>query len=395
LEIAAISFNLILKIPRKRPLHCFVHIKDSELLTLFREDELFTISPNFSLTLFNIYEKAARLLFHKYPLDKIAETVNKDTSPIHLVVMGFNEMGQNIILQAVRLSSYANEEKVHITIIDKDVEEKKKAFLRIFRLISEVCTLNFESIEINESEQIWKVLKKDERPPISMIIICPENDSAGLIYARSLLPYLSGHRTSRGLKIPIFIHMRFDAGLAVILQTDRQFIKDNFIQPFGMINQSCTRELVVDDSLSNLARTFHNYYNMEKQEKDRIKWEKLSETLKDSNLQQADHIPIKVRAVGCDIRKLEAQKRVSFNFTEEEIELLSRMEHNRWIIERKLKGYTHAYIEKTNHKTKQSPNLVSYDELSEENKDYNRKAIKIIPEVLNYLEIEIYRPIGS
>ncbi|MFX1252446.1 MAG: NAD-binding protein [Promethearchaeota archaeon] len=404
MEIAADSFNLIRETPRKTPLRCFAHLLDSELLNTFREHQLFTDTPNFSLKLFNVYENAARLLFHTYPLDNVAETIKETTPPVHLVVIGFNKMGQNVVLQAVKLSSYANGKKIHVTIIDKDIEEEKKVFYRNFRQFDEVCTAYFESIDINDSDQISKiVLEKDERPPISMIIICPENDSTGILCAHSLLPYLRDSRTSKGLKIPMFIHMRFDAGLAVLLQTDPHFVEDQLIQPFGMINKSCTKELVIDDSLSNLARSFHEmhipkiiherYLKKQEVEKDpeKIPWEKLPETLKDSNLQQADHIPIKVRAINCDIREIKREKKSSFKFTEEEIELLSRMEHKRWMNERILKGYKYANIETTDNKTKQSPHLVPYDELNKDIKNYDRDAVAHIPEILKKLGMEIYR----
>ncbi|MFX0064621.1 MAG: NAD-binding protein [Candidatus Hermodarchaeota archaeon] len=368
------------------PLRCFVHLMNSELLTAFRERELFTGSPKFSLKLFNVYENAARLLFYRYPLDNFAKTVDEDAPPVHVVVIGFNEMGQNIVLQAVKLSSYANEKKIHFTIIDTDVEKKKKIFYRSFRQFDEVCTAFFEPIkDIDDCEQINKILlEKDGRPPISMIFICPKFDTSRLLCVKSLLEYLSDHRTSKGFKIPIFIHMEYNTGFTVLLQTEPQFI-NNFIQPFGMINQTCTRELVVHDSLSKLAQLFNKLHQ-------KTPWEELSETKKDSNLQLTDHIPVKIRTIGCDIRELNSKKQSFFKFTNKEIETLARMEHKRWMIERMLKGYTlNANIEETNDETKQSPNLVLFEELRDEYKGYNRQSVTIIPEVLKTLGYEIYR----
>ena len=71
-------------------------------------------------------------------------------------------------------------------------------------------------------------------------------------------------------------------------------------------------------------------------------WDQLDDDLIDSNRQFADHIPVKVRALGYHIAahgsgdpgalvpKLEA----------DEVILLGKMEHQRWVAERRLAGWT-------------------------------------------------------
>src|SRR5207249_3420076 len=69
-------------------------------------------------------------------------------------------------------------------------------------------------------------------------------------------------------------------------------------------------------------------------------WARLREDLKESNRRQADQIPEKLRRIGCGYAPVAGRKPTPVDFTAPEIETLAEMEHDRFVAERRLEGWT-------------------------------------------------------
>jgi hypothetical protein len=67
-------------------------------------------------------------------------------------------------------------------------------------------------------------------------------------------------------------------------------------------------------------------------------------------------------------------------FSPAELECLGRMEHERWNAERWLAGW--RYGAPSNKARRISENLVSWDELHESIREYDRKAVELIPKLV-------------
>lgn len=92
--------------------------------------------------------------------------------------------------------------------------------------------------------------------------------------------------------------------------------------------------------------------------------DELLESLKESNRRQADHIGVKLKAVGCGIAPLTDWEAERFQFTPEEVERMAEMEHRRFVEEWLRAGWTYAPGPK-NLERRTSPDLVPWDELPE------------------------------
>jgi hypothetical protein len=116
-------------------------------------------------------------------------------------------------------------------------------------------------------------------------------------------------------------------------------------------------------------------------------WTVLEEDLRESNRQQADHIMIKLRAIGVEAVPGDGSAD-GFEFTPNEIELLSRMEHTRWNAERLLAGWTRGPkdIERQT-----SPYLCDWAELPESVREYDRAAVGSIPGLLRKVSLRPVR----
>ncbi len=150
-----------------------------------------------------------------------------------------------------------------------------------------------------------------------------------------------------------------------------------------------------------MAQAVHNNYLNEQRKKQNPKssdhpsmqpWENLPEKTKDSNRQQAYDIPIKLLRVNCDYRRsglMNCVKNDFKGFTDEEIEILAEIEHQRWMQEKMSNGW--KYGKSRNEDEKIHEGLLPWNKLSDETKGYNRDAIKAIPEILKIAGYEIYR----
>ena len=77
-------------------------------------------------------------------------------------------------------------------------------------------------------------------------------------------------------------------------------------------------------------------------------------------------------------------------FSEDQIELLAELEHERWVAERKEDGW--KYGSSRDPENKISPYLIPWSDpnLTEEVKDWDRNAVKKIPELLEKAGFEVY-----
>ena len=76
-------------------------------------------------------------------------------------------------------------------------------------------------------------------------------------------------------------------------------------------------------------------------------------------------------------------------FTEDEVEILAEMEHQRWNSDRLLDGWVLG--EKKDVEKKTSPYLVPWSELTHDVKEQDRQMVRNIPELLAKVGLEIHR----
>jgi hypothetical protein len=162
-----------------------------------------------------------------------------------------------------------------------------------------------------------------------------------------------------------------------------------------MFSRLVVRDVLLGGAREALAKAIHEKFRQDRRDekpKDdpaMVPWEELREDLKESNRQQADHIPVKLRAIGRDFAPVVGREPVSIEFTDEEIEIMAEMEHARYNSEKFLEGWSIGSIR--DHDKKTSPYLVEWDKLPNNIKKYDRHAVRAIPELLASAGFEIYR----
>ena len=194
----------------------------------------------------------------------------------------------------------------------------------------------------------------------------------------------------------------FQFGLRIITDVQQHFT------PAEMNHENSQSPDILLRNVERLAILIHEKYNEtikrqyeeavkngtvddELQEKyDDIKpFDELSPQLKIANIRQAQSIPIKLDIIGCEIADRNDEREEIIEFSDEEVEDLAIFEHDEWCREKEGTGW--VYGEKKDIKNLVTPYLISWDELTEEIREYDRDPVRNIPSLMKSIDLKVVR----
>ena len=402
-------------------LNAYIHFSDPELVSLLHNHPLINnLRDRIEITIFNLFEYTARKVFKDHPLDYVRITEDS-TKFVHLIIIGFARIGEALFKQAAMIGHFANESKknrLKITVIDKksDLLAKKKDHYAALQ-IDKICNTEFidKNIEVNNLLPFFDELTKDPLS-IATVAICINDEISAALYANELFKKIS--------KGQLLVYISKEKGIANLL-TEQKFNKidnnkgDKFkkIIPFGKPEDIQAKEAVMFEKHDLMARKIFYDFQRLLPKKDQKSWKEIPEWEKISNRSQADHIEIKLRAINCytaEKPKNIIDKKISElneNDHKNNIKLMAKMEHNRWIAERYLNGWqqykgntpwsqlTKEDQTKLKNESRQSGCLIPWEDLPNEEQVKDYDAVKNIPNILNdksqTTKIHIYRNIAQ
>jgi len=390
----AVNARALVSDAQNRVLTCLVHITNPRLCTLLKEREIMSQKVHsFRMEFLNVFESGARQILKEFP--GFGESARSSRS--HLLIVGLGPMGTSLTLHAGMLWKIAagkSIEKLAITIVDKDADRKKEFFQSNYHQLNDFwelipVTLDTDSPQFHQGKFLWD---GEGRCFITAAYICLEEDSRSLAAALALFQHL------RHENVPIVVQMDSNAGLAKLLQ-DEDNAGGSFanLHSFGLLDHKCKSDLLLYSMHETLARAIHQDYLLIQKNMGMtletnpslVPWNELPEHIKESNRRQADDIGKKLKTVHCDMMPLTDWDAELFEFSPEEIEILARMEHERWLNERRNEGWTYDPGAKDLER-KKSPVLLDWDKLSEDVKKYNREAIRSLPVFLAGVGFQIF-----
>jgi len=400
-EIAVHARDLV-RSRKGRTLTAFVHIVDLELGSLLSGGELAAAEGQaFRLEFFNVLERGARLMLAEH--SPFQEAAGVGGRPPHMVIVGLGKLGRSLAVQAARIwwmDGGRRDGRLRISAIDKAAESKVELLRLQFPQLDEACEFDVRQMDKNAPEFERGDFLCDTRGgcDVDAVYICFDDDVHALVTALTL------HRKTRPHKVPIVVRMSREAGLAALMMEDRGAFDFGHVHVFGLLDKTCSLEALLGGTHEILARAIHEDYVRRQEEAgatpqtnpSMVGWDDLPEQLKESNRGQADHIEVKLAAVGCGIQPLTDWDTASFELLPEnvkevfDVERLARMEHERWNEERRRQGWSYAPGPK-NIKKKTSPHLVPWEKLSEEVKELDRDTVRALPSVLAQAGFQVYR----
>ncbi|HEY42549.1 MAG TPA: hypothetical protein G4O11_01060 [Anaerolineae bacterium] len=392
-EIAVQAQNLVKNLSRD-PLSCIIHIVDPQLCDLLRENEIggetFT---QLRLELFNVFERAAQLLLKEFsPFDP--KRGQSDPAP-HILLIGMGRMGESVLTQAAYAWHTRNpgvNNPLRITMIDLKASEKWKSLEVRVPHLTDCCQVQTLSMDVR-SPDFYEAnfLADSQGRPIDIIYVCFDNDSLGLNIGLTLL------RRTKEQDTPIIVRMMEEQGLASLLgQALEEQSAFRNLHAYGLLDKTCTPELLFGGIHEMFARAVHEDYVREQNllgltSEDNptlVPWDQLPEERKESNRRYADHMGVKLGSIEHRIESLRDWDAVDFKFNENDIEIMARMEHERWCQELRREGWRHG--SERDDARKVHPTLISWTDLPESEKEKNRDFIRDLPRLLSRAGFQVH-----
>jgi uncharacterized membrane protein len=119
-------------------------------------------------------------------------------------------------------------------------------------------------------------------------------------------------------------------------------------------------------------------------------WDELPEEFKESNRAQAREIGEKLAVIGC-FTVPAVDQAPDFAFDDEEVRLLARLEHERWMDERTAQGFEFGPVRGDRIR----PDLVPWERLSEASRARNIQSVRWIPGLLARVGFQVLRVGGG
>ncbi|MBM7606354.1 Cu/Ag efflux protein CusF [Metabacillus crassostreae] len=373
------------------------HTRTERLFTIL-EKKLNTESSQISIQLhpISIHELIARQLFNQHPIYKHHEekALQQDSSPYHLLIIGFGLTGQQIALQAIQRGHFFNKQPLAITIVDTHAKAISQTWKEAYPRLQEMASFQFIEQDV-EAEDIGKLIE-EQNLPITSIYISLDSDE------KDILQGMRVHQ--RFKKIPIYIKLQRDQFFAKWLHEEEAF---HHIYQFGALEDVLTEEIVIQEQLDKMANLIHDMYaDKTAQSKS---WEKLSHFEKQSNRALMNHYEAKLFLLGYEAAEETPEKesiseRIFTNEVRKKLEQLAIVEHRRWNAFHYSNGwdaYPLKHVTKTNHKdaeNKLHACLVEWDDLDKiseirdiDFKQYDRDTILQLYDLTEKMGKALYR----
>lgn len=245
---------------------CFVHIYNHELRYIFTDHEIYNLKHSrFEVAAFNHYEVGMRKLFIDYPPEvnigakgAVLNTLDekKNAPPVHLLIVGCGWMGRSLIRCAALLGHYANQEKIKISIIDKEEETMIRNHLSADNTsLDKVVDMSIYgglNVETLLYDHIAGII--NGQPPLSICYVCVGNEILNIATARKLNNFFKAD----GENIHIISCMTNKTNLSK--QVDKMKLQESGVTLFNLINETiCVKEIESNDR-DNMAIVCHQDY---------------------------------------------------------------------------------------------------------------------------------------
>jgi hypothetical protein len=367
----------------------FVHVTNPQLRSSLRWKRAFrSAASGRPVTMFNVFDNCARLLLQKHGLDH--QRVYEDhRRSVQLMVIGFGQMGEAVLVRAALVAHYANQQPLRAIVIDRHAMQKQDAFSVRYPglpLVADLCFVQGEADSRAVQEMIVRECGADV---ITTVVVCLDHDTPALSLALSL---------DRDLPPHVAIRVRLDdESLMPLVEVKAGGNSARRLTAFGSFRHACLQENFDNPEADRMARNLHAAYVRLRQqeglaadERSMRDWEELDDDLVESNRQLADHIPVKLRAIGCRLaREGDGDPGILVSaLTREETLLLGRIEHRRWVAERRLAGWRDG---EKNVEQRLSPYLVPWELLPEDVQHNDVHFAEILPTLLKHARFEIRR----
>lgn len=364
-----------------------VHVDDPEFCLALQARRLGVLpSTGTGVNFFSTHDLAARKLLETQPPPRPPGRAPQ------LMIVGASRFGAALIVELARywrLQDALLQRPLSITLVDDEPCTMIERIQRLYPFLTDSCVFTARQ------RQVQTLLDGDlpDEPPDRVYVCC---DDEGLSLKLALTMDHFWRRGPRSLVVAGgrvgTLDRVFDAG-------GRDPLLEGSAETlclFDSLQAGCDPRLVEDSLIEHLARAIHEQYLTEALQSGSgwgsrpamRPWHSLDGDLRAANRAQAVHIGTKLRGIGCTIAPNpiwgEAER-----LDRKTVEHLAELEHERWCAAMDEQGWTHG---STYDKTRRiHPDLVGWDDLPEQSRDKDRRAVRALPAILGNVGFQIVR----
>lgn len=360
-------------LPRQRPegLRCVAHLTDPQLSQLLSVEEL-THDPTTEVhaEFVDVHAAATRALLRAHP------PWSPGGEEEAVVVVGGAATARELVVALARTRGLGMSAAARPRVTAVGMEPAAMSAIaaqhpEVDRLLRLECVAGVEALPTD-------AIAASDPSLGPALYVCPDDDVAAVRAGLLLRRRLEG----RPARIVVVLEQR--SGLTHLVRRDPS-AGGPTVATFGLLDEACDPQVLLAGTTELLARELHEIYLHEHRGGDAAvdpalrPWSELPASLRASNRDQAAHVGVKLAAVGRVLVPLTSWDVALRPFGDEEVELMARLEHDRWVAERTRAGWRTGPRDPDRHTT---PYLVPWEELSEEVREYDRMFVHQLPRLL-------------
>jgi voltage-gated potassium channel Kch len=365
-------------------LTCLVHVSN---LTLYRQCRDRALArkegQRARIEFFNVFDAGARRILNEFPM-----LPGPEGEAPHVAIVGRGPMAESLLVNLAarwRERFAESQERLQITLVTLGRRRDVATADAESPLVAQTCALHPLTCERSTAGFSGLTLEKD----VAAVFVCDEDEAASLAAVIQLRRNRGNHAA------PVVMCVKGRAGFATLLGEDCG--AGGTAALFGIYDRACTLAALPDGVNETLARLFHEEYAKAQVTEGRrgegeaalLPWEELAEEARESNRLEADALSARLAAAGWEIEPLTHADAGSVEFGDDEVETMSRMEHERWRAATFLEGWRYGPIRDEGAKT--NPDLAGWEEIPEELREYNREETRGLPALLARAGLQVRR----
>lgn len=221
------------------------------------------------------------------------ERIAEKLGHVHLLIIGFGQLGQAIFKQASNLCTVNTKQRLHVIIVDKNADQRFDFFEAEIEQLEKVAAVQVLNYDVQAKALPSTLAEIKKTNPFTAVVFCLDDTQQSLLSLERLRYHFSTAKVA--------VYSAKPAEIEAMLTAIRS--KRGEVVCFGADEAILNRAVILSDKLLARAKAFNAYYNevaaalMGSPPETRSideQWQSLNTLKKESSLAQALHRPLKV-----------------------------------------------------------------------------------------------------
>ena len=374
----ALAVGALVGVGEGRPVVCLAHIRDPYLCRMLRTDAMSRHrGERLRLEFFNVAEEAAAIMLEEHA------AFLSDDRPVSIGVVGGNDVAAAVISEAARTRRRHGLSPIELVLAGAG--DLFSCLTTRFPQLQAGVAVD----ELPDGPESLDQRSIDRLAGCDAVFVCLDQDTKAIATALDM--------AERWADAPLVVALGQWAGMASMLAGDAGVGRK--VRPFLIPDRLLDADLLLAGLGERLAREAHRGYvefrragEHDPSDPSLADWRDLHEEFKESSRAQVAHLGAKLHAIGCGLAPSTDWDAPPAVLTEDEVETLAVLEHERFVAERKAAGWRPGPRDPDK---KTTPFLVPWEELSDRVKDIDRAVVRLIPAMLTRAGAQMVRGHGD